>query len=552
MKYKPYDQDQGMALPPFIDDLIDENHLARAISKFVDNVDLKLLSKPFKNHNKSQGGSLPYNPRMMLKVLIYSYSQNIYTSRQIAKQVRENIVFMWLSGGQKPDFRTINRYRSVYFVDILPKVFTQLVIKLKDKGLVDFDEVFVDGTKIEADANKHKVVWDKSVKRYKQQVYERTKAFLKEVAKLDSEEMKRYGDLDLPEREALKSFTSSELTEMSEEIMKTLSVDGKQSKTKTGKALRKGANKLKEDAEKLKKYEQQEHDLKDKSSMSKTDPDAPVMKMKNDEFRPGYNVQEMRNNGFIVGTLVTQNANDGTSFIPLIEHGITESLPIPGTIIADAGYGHEEIYNYLEKKSINACIKYPSFHAEHSKQAQYNSHQSRFVYDELLDVYVCPQGKLLIYDHDEETTTKYGYVIQKKIYKCYECQGCHVKTECAKSQKGRTLSVSPKLKRMQAKVRKLLDSAEGANLYKRRGHEIETVFGDMKQNRKFRRFHVRGLEKVTAEVVLLALSFNLQKLNKLGLDVFIQILLKITTNISQKSQKWLSFASKLKVNVVIN
>ena len=550
MKYRPYDQDQGIALPPFLDDLIDSNHLARAISNFVDNVDMKMLSKPFRNYQKSQGGNLPYNPCMMLKVLIYAYSQGIYTSRQIAKQLRENIVFMWLSGGQHPDFRTINRYRSVYFVDILPKVFTQLVIKLKEKGLVDFDEVFIDGTKIEADANKHKVVWDKNVKRYKHQIYERTKAFLKEVSNLDKEEMKRYGDLDLPEREAMKLFTSADLSEMSEEIKQALSIDGKQSKTETGKSLRKGANKLKEDSEQLKKYEQQEQELDGKSSMSKTDPDAPVMKMKDDELRPGYNVQEMKNKEFIVGTLVTQNANDGTSFIPLIEHGISESLPLPGTIIADAGYGHEEIYNYLEENGVNACIKYPTFYADHSKESKYNYHQSRFVYDELQDIYVCPSGRQLLFDHEEEATTKHGYLIEKRIYKCHECQGCKVKNECAKTQNGRTLSVSPKLKTMQAKVRKLLESDVGALLYKRRGHEIETVFGDMKRNRKFKRFHVRGLEKVTAEIALLSLSFNLRKLNKLGLANYTQILLKIVTFISQKYQKWLTINAKFSLKVM--
>ncbi len=106
---------------------------------------------------------------------------------------------MWLSGMQYPDFRTINRYRSVYFKDILEEVFSSVIQFLLEKGLVEYKTVFVDGTKISADANKHKIVWNKNVQRYKNQLQERTRGLFEEIDALNEAEDERYGSFDLPE-----------------------------------------------------------------------------------------------------------------------------------------------------------------------------------------------------------------------------------------------------------------------------------------------------------------------------------------------------------------
>ena len=312
IKFKSYDQSQGLALPPYLDELIDEHHLVRIISRLVDNISLDSLSVFFTSNKHNQGGNQPYHPGMMLKVLIYAYSNGIYTCRAIAKQLRENINFMWLSGMQRPDFRTINRYRSKYLIDVIPQVFTEVLYVLEKNNLINLKTVFVDGTKIAADANKHKVIWHKNVERYKSKLGERVSLLFAEIDSLNAEEMERYGQLDLPERGESSQLTSRELEEASAKIAKVLEVDGRRSSTDTGKKLRKAARQLKEDSKKLQQYDQQSEDLGGRNSASRTDKDASVMKMKNDELRPGYNVQSMTDGEFIVGTSVSQNANDGS------------------------------------------------------------------------------------------------------------------------------------------------------------------------------------------------------------------------------------------------
>lgn len=515
IKFKKYDQNEGLALPPYLDELIDPSHLVRVISRLVDNMSLEMLSSRFRSNKNNQGGNQPYHPKMMLKVLIYSYSQGIYTCRQIAQQLRENVHYMWLSGMQHPDFRTINRYRSHYFVDLLPRVFTEMLYVLREHKLIDLNRVFVDGTKITADANKHKIIWHKNVKRYQAQLRERVSKLFAEIESLNISEMERYGELDLPERGESSELSIQDLEEASSRLTKILEVDGRQSKTEVGKKLRKASRQLKEDAKKLKQYEEQEDILSGRNSASKTDNGAPVMKMKNDELRPGYNIQSMTDGEFIVGTSVSQNANDGSSFKPLIEDMESNNLPLPTEICADAGYGHEEVYDYLERNDITAYVKYPSLHVEKSNEAKYRFHYSKFVYHKEQDVFICPLNKELRYYETFEEQTASGYKTEKRVYRCSDCNGCKFKDNCTQSKEGRSLTVSFKLRGYQEEIKERLSTDYGASLYRERGFRSETVFGDWKHNRKFGRFHLRGLPKVTAEVILLSLAYNFRKLARI-------------------------------------
>ncbi len=516
IKFKKYDQNEGLVLPPYLDELIDKHHLVRVISHLVDNIDIELLSKKFNSNRHNQGGNQPYHPGMMLKILIYSYAVGTFTSRKIAKQLRENINFMWLSGMQQPDFRTINRYRSHYFKDILLDIFSEILYVLEKNKLISLKTVFVDGTKIASDTNKHKVVWRKNVERHRSNLRKRVDRLFSEIESLNIDEMKRYGEFDLPERGEGSELTSSDLVKASSEIAEVLKADGKRSKTETGKKLRTAARQLRDDSKKLQRYEQQEEKLAGRNSCSHTDPDASVMKMKNDELRPGYNVQSMTDKEFIVRTSVSQNANDGTSFIPLMEESPpTSNLSTLEEIIADPGYGHEEIYDYLEKKDITAYIKYPSQYAENSNEAKYRFHYSKFHYDEDRNIFICPNDKILDYIETFDSQTSSGYISEKRRYQCNCCKDCSSKSQCTQSDAGRSLTVSFKLRKYQHEVRERLQTDYGSSLYRQRGFRTETVFGDWKHNLKFRRFHLRGLEKVRAEVLLLSLAYNFRKLAKI-------------------------------------
>ena len=148
LTFKDYTMDQ-LQLPLSFEDFIPENHLVRVVNTIVDSLDLSPLYDRYK-----QGGCLVYHSRMMLKVMIYSYSQKTYFFRMIAKALRENINFMWIAGGNKPDFRTINRLR-LQMKDIIEDIFCKVVKLLIDKKYIKLQNYFLDGTKIEANANKY-------------------------------------------------------------------------------------------------------------------------------------------------------------------------------------------------------------------------------------------------------------------------------------------------------------------------------------------------------------------------------------------------------------
>ena len=159
--YKPYNQGEQWLLPPSLDELVPQNHFVRIVSKTVDELEIEEVFA----RNTKGGGASRYNPIMLLKVLIYCYMTGTYSSRQIAKQCRENVNVMWLTGFQKPDFRTINTFRSEKLKDSIEEIFVSTVKLLNRKGYVSLEKYFVDGTKIESAANKYTFVWKKATEK---------------------------------------------------------------------------------------------------------------------------------------------------------------------------------------------------------------------------------------------------------------------------------------------------------------------------------------------------------------------------------------------------
>ena len=205
--YKPYNQNEQWLLPPSLDELVPENHFVRTVSKTVDELDIeKIFAKKTKG-----GGASRYHPVMLMKVMIYCYMTGIYSSRQIAKQCRENVNVMWLTGFQKPDFRTINTFRSEKLKDSIEEIFVATVKLLNKKGYVSLEKYFVDGTKIESAANKYTFVWKKAVEKNEKKLDEKLKVFLKDVEEITHKENKVYGDKDLAELGEDITVTSEEI-----------------------------------------------------------------------------------------------------------------------------------------------------------------------------------------------------------------------------------------------------------------------------------------------------------------------------------------------------
>lgn len=505
--FKSYAMGQ-LQLPTDLEELIPPNHLVRVVDSGIERMDLSPLLKRYEG-----GGTSSYHPKMMLKVLVYAYSQRIYSCRQIAKALRENIHFMWLSANNKPDFRTINRFRSTVMRGIIEDVFASVLELLIEEGYVRLEHYFVDGTKIEANANRYSWVWAKSTRSHQGKLQEKVKQLLEEIERVNEDEDEEYGDRDLEERGEEGPIDAERLEKKIQELNERLREKPKD------KQLAKAVKTLETDyLPREQKYEEQEQKFKGRNSYSKTDEDATFMRMKEDpmhngQLKPGYNVQLGTENRFVVGFSVHQRAADTGCLVPHLEQ-VKELLGrLPRNVIADGGYGSEENYTYLERQGVGNFVKYNTFHWEQKKRRKKNRFlSSQFPYEEENDTFLCPAGRRLLYRRTSKYTTDNGFLSERRLYECGSCEGCALKPDCTRSEGNRWIKVSFPLEQMRARASSNLLSEHGKALRSRRATEVESVFGRLKHNWGFRRFRLRGLEKVKVEWGLLCIAHNMAKL----------------------------------------
>lgn len=520
--FKPYVMNQPHLLPPSYEELIEATDLVRVVNRAIDQIDLSAVSSQYKG-----GGTSSYHPRMLLKVLVYAYTQKIYSSRKIAKALRENIHFMWLSGENRPDFRTINEFRSSRMKGITDKVFAEVLLYLIEAGYVKLGNYFADGTKIEADANKHKVVWAKRKDHYQKCLREKIGELLKQIDEENEAEQAEYREKDLEERGGNNGegeIDSERLKQRIDELNRRLKEQNQPKKETRG--VRKALKKLTDDClPRLKRYEQQTKILAERSSYAKTDPDASCMRMKEDRGaekpwpKPAYNIQLGTEGQFIVGYSVHGRAGDTACLIPHLEQ-VRQNLGgrLPKNVVADAAYGSEENYAYLEQQKVGNYLKYNTFYQDthhYRKPEVIRKHQFRaenFGYDPQTDTFLCPAKKHLHFQNDTKYTTDNGFVSNRRNYECFDCADCPLKSQCTKAKGNRKIRISFRLMEYRRQARANLTSEKGQSLRAKRSVEVETVFGHIKQNMGFRRFHLRGLEKVKVEWGLVSIAHNLRKM----------------------------------------
>jgi transposase len=494
-------------LPMDLEEDIPTNHLVRVVNEAVNRLDNTIFQAAYPG-----GGRDSYHPKMLTKVIIYAYSQRIYSSRQIAKAVRENIMFMWIAGRQRPDFRTINRFRSERMKEVLETVFTAVLQFLADENYVQLDHYFIDGTKIEANANRYTFVWGKAVVKHKAKLQEKVKTLFATIDEAEKQENHGHGGTDLSELGEASRITSEKL----ETAVKQLEI--KLQEKPKDKPLKKAVRQLRNDLlPRLQKYEAHQEILGTRNSYSKTDPDATFMRMKEDhmqngQLKPGYNVQIGTENQFIIGYSLHQRPTDTRCLIPHLEKVKSMLGKLPGTIIADAGYGGEENYTYLEQEQLEGIVKYSTYHREKTKAWQKDiSKIDNWSYDEKEDTWTCATGQKLTFRYESKERTESGFEIRHRHYRSNSCGECPLKPQCTKAAGNREVKVSLEYLRLKNQAREKLRSDEGYALSVKRMIEPESVFGDMKNNRGFRRFLLRGLDKVSLEVGWLSLAHNLLK-----------------------------------------
>jgi len=500
--FKTYHQNQLSLIPPSYDDLVPKNHPVRIVNTIVDHLDISALEKSYKG-----GGTSSYHPRMLLKVVIYSYLRNIYSSRKIEQALQENVHFMWLSGQSKPDHNTINDFRGKRLKGKFKNIFNQVVGLLAEQGVLSLKELYVDGTKIEANANRYTFVWGKSIKTSKERIKKQLKELWSYVEKVYTEEQMLPNQPDFEEIDPEKV---AQTIDTINQALKDKEVDKK---------VKQKLNYAKKNWPKnLQKYNEQEAILGKRNSYSKTDPDATFMRMKDDhmqngQLKPGYNLQASTNNQFITSYTLAQTTADTTTLKDHLNDHIESYGQTPETLTADAGYGSEENYTDLEEKNITAFVKYNYFHKEQrDKKHRENPFQpDNLFYNPETDTYYCPMGQAMNKIHTYESQTKNGFTQEIHRYQAQNCHGCPLRGSCHKAKGNRIIERNHNLIRLKDKAKSLLLSEEGVAHRKRRCWDVEAVFGNIKQNMGFKRFMLRGMEKVTTEIGLIAMAHNLKK-----------------------------------------
>lgn len=508
--FKSYNQQQTLLLPPSLDELIGATHLVRVVNDVVEQMDISDLINQYEG-----GGASAYHPRMLLKILLYAYSMKIYTGRKIARALSQDIHFMWLAGMSRPDFRTINSFRSSKAKEVIETLFSSMLLFLMDHGYIKMENYFCDGSTFAADANKHKMVWKKNAQRYKASAEQQCQALFKQIEALNTAEDKQYGDKDLEEHGGSATITPAAIREQVRHLeAQVQTATAKRSQRKAA-SLKK---KLEATAARIDKYDRQIATAGKRSGYNTTDEDASAMMMKNKvEVLPAYNVLAGSEDQFITGVSVHQTTNDGACFKEHLQQVQHQQPATPQNIIADAIFGTEQNYELLEAQDIGNYLKYPSFHNEQKKSYRNNPFlKDNFPYNSEADTYRCPNGKELQFTGTHtQTNRRTGYQSRLKEYTCADCSGCRFYDQCCKSSKGRnrTIQVNEKLDRYRQQARQNLQTDHGKQLRKRRSIEIESCFGDIKHNMGIRRFHLRGLKKVNTEFILIAMAHNLRKLH---------------------------------------
>jgi hypothetical protein len=452
---------------------------------------------------------------MLLKVLVFAYINNIYSSRKIEEALQQNIYFMWLSAMNTPDHNTINRFRGERLKEVLRDIFTQVVQLLAQEGLLSIKELYTDGTKIEASANRYTFVWGKAIKSSRERIQKQLDELWQYAQKVAAREM---DDTDPSGFDKIDARKVEQTIEKINEALKDKPVS-KEVKQKLSYAKKNWPSNLK-------KYEEQERVMgEERSSYSKTDTDATFMRMKEDhmkngQLKPAYNVQISTNSQIIVSYSIHQQTTDTntlTTHLELHEKDFSEKAQ---TVTTDAGYGSEENYQWLEDNNITAYVKHNQFDRQQNERIRDKKPfaSDKLYYNKEQDCYYCPMGQAMNNIGTTTKTTTTGFKQQITLYQAKNCQGCPLRGVCHKAKGNRTIEINHNLNRLKHKADELLLSEDGIKHRKQRPCDVEAVFGNIKSNHHFKRFMLRGIKKVNIETGLLALAHNLRKKAKRNME----------------------------------
>ena len=455
-----------------------------------------------------------YDSEKLLKVILFAFMDNGYASlRNIEKLCNTDIRFIWLLDGEPaPSYATVCNYLNKYVGEKTGELFNDITGKIFAEEGVDLSRLYIDGTKIEANANKYTWVWKKSCEKSRAKVYVRITELIREI---------NAGDIGI-QRVQIETREEYAIEYLEEVINKFGELTGVKKDRPRGRGHHKTAEQRQYDQlvgylNRLKNYaEKIEICGEERNSYSKTDHDATFMRVKNDymgndQLLPAYNMQIGVCDEYIAVVDAKRYATDMDCFVPLLDKFKAAYGQYPQYPVADAGYGSYNNYIFCEKNGIEKYMKFTMYEKE-VKDPKYREDPYRavnFGYNDNGNM-VCPEGREFEFGGTRPVRgNKYGRT--EEYYKCKSCDCCPQREKCCHGEGDRTVRINRELTAIHREVIENLQTELGILLRTNRTIQAEGTFGSIKWNRSYKRLRRRGLESVILEFTLIAIGFNLYK-----------------------------------------
>ena len=473
------------------------------------------LQKYFVVEKEHETGRPRYDREKLLKIVLFAFMEYGYCSvRFIQKLCETDIRFLWLLDEENaPSHMTISNFIQKELSASVDSIFNDINSYIFAKEHVDTDHVYIDGTKIEANANKYTWVWKKSCLKSRNNVFAKLTSLIQEM-----------NEIMAVHRRAVFEIRQEYAVEYVEYVLSTFldAVGMKEEEFVHGKGKRKTPaqrlwEKVRDCCKKLKEYAYKISVCGDsRNSYSKTDRDATFMRfkkdhMKNDQLLPGYNLQLAICDEYIAHYGVFAFASDMDCFQPLMDGFFKRYQKYPRYPLADAGYGSFNNYLYCELHNMEKFMKFTMYEKE-TKDAKYRDDPYRACnFDIDSEGYmICPNGKRFHFLKSAPVKgNQFGRT--EEYYRCEDCSDCIHREKCHKSKENRVVRINEELTQFHKEVLDNLNCVHGALLRMNRSIQAEGAFGGIKWNRGYKRLRRRGIEGVILELGLISCGFNLHK-----------------------------------------
>ena len=504
--YTPYQ----LKFPIEIEKIIETTDPVYTFCEVIDHIDLN----KYLTTEERRTGRPRYDEKTLLKVILFAFMENGYESlRKIEKLCKTDIRFMWLLQDEPPpSHMTIDNFMNNVLNGKIEEIFADINAYIFEQENVDMDHVYIDGTKITANANKYSWVWKKSCEKNRVKVFAKITELLSEINKRIAAFGVKFG--------VREEYAIEYLEQILKQYIQLCGFDPASAVRGRGHHKtpeQRYYDKLTSYIARLKKYA--EH-IKicgnERNSYSKTDHDATFMRMKkdymgNDQLLPGYNIQFGVCDEYIAVYDVKQYASDMDCFKPLMEKFHRIYGKYPEYPVTDAGYGSFNNYLYCEEHGMGKYMKFTMYEKE-SKNIKYHNDPYRavnFRIDENGDL-VCPNNKKFHYVYSRPIKgNKYGRT--EEFYQCEECANCSHKEKCCKCKGNRIVRINEELTAFHKEVLDNLNCIHGALLRMNRSIQSEGANGIIKWNRSYTRARRRGLNAMNLEIAMICCGFNLHK-----------------------------------------